>query len=223
MSQEKHCFISAKTTAANCRLKLWKKHFPRFEGFHDELLKTVTKTMDKTRKVMLYIAMSLDGFIAKTDGDISFLSLVEQEGQDYGYSKFTDTVDTVILGRKTYDKILSMGIESPYGERNVYVLTRSPLPAEERISFYSGKLPDLISRLRNQDGKHIYCDGGAETVGLFLQENLFDEMIISIIPVLLGDGIRLFGKHFPEQKLKLVNCTSFEIGLVQLHYICSGN
>jgi len=175
--------------------------------------------MTTNRKVILYIAMSLDGYIAKSDGDISFLSQVEQKGEDYGYSAFTERVDTIILGRKTYDKILSMGFDAYYGDRSVFVLTRSPHSATDKITFYSGNLPELISSLKGQTGKHIYCDGGAETVNLFLLENLFDELIISIIPVLLGDGIRLFGKNFPEQKLQLVSSKSFEKGLVQLHYI----
>ena len=175
------------------------------------------------RKVILYIAMSLDGYIAKPDGDISFLSVVEKEGEDYGYSAFTETIDTVILGRKTYDKVLSMGFTAPYGERNVYVLSRNPYPATDKITFYSGSLSELVSSLKSQSGKHIYCDGGAETVHQFLQNDLFDELIISIIPVLLGDGIRLFGKSFPEQKLQLVSSKSFEKGLVQLHYMTSSD
>lgn len=174
------------------------------------------------RKVILYIAMSLDGFIAKPDGDISFLSLVEQDGEDYEYSAFIETVDTVILGRKTYDKILSMGIESPYGDRKVYVLTRNSIPAD-KITYYSESLTELISSLKSQTGKNIYCDGGAETVHLFLQEKLFDELIISIIPVLLGNGIRLFGKSFTEQNIKLVSLKSFKTGLVQLHYNVNRN
>jgi len=175
--------------------------------------------MKNNRKVILYIAMSLDGFIAKPDGDISFLSQVEQEGEDYGYSAFTETADTVILGRKTYDKVLSMGFDLHYGERKVYVLTRNPHPATEKITFFSGNIPELFSSLKSQSGKNIYCDGGAETVQQLLQEDLIDEFIISIIPVLLGNGIRLFEKDFPEQKLQLAKSKSFEKGLVQLHYI----
>lgn len=171
------------------------------------------------RKVILYIAMSLDGFIARNDGDIGFLSQVEQEGEDYGYSAFTETVDTFILGRKTYEKVLSMGFEAPYGEREVYVLTRTPKPTAGTIHYFSGSLTDLIFRLKKQEGKHIYCDGGAETVHQFLLNDLFDELIISIIPVLLGDGIRLFGQSFPEQKLNLLSSKSFKKGLMQLHYI----
>jgi dihydrofolate reductase len=171
------------------------------------------------RKVKLYIAMSLDGFIAKPDGDISFLSQVEQVGEDYGYSAFMKSVDTVILGRKTYEKILSMGIDKPYGEREVFVLTHNPHPGKDKLTFYSGNLPELISSLKSKSGKNIYCDGGAETVQRLLQEGLIDEFIISIIPILLGDGISLFNKRFQEQKLQLVNSKSFEKGLVQLHYL----
>jgi dihydrofolate reductase len=171
------------------------------------------------RKVILYIAMSLDGFIAKSDGDISFLSAVEKEGEDYGYFQFMESVDTVILGRKTFDKIHSMGIELPYGSREVYVLTRTPGPDSGTVRFYAGNLSDLISTLKSQEGKHIYCDGGAETVHQLLQEDLIDELIISVIPVLLGDGIRLFKGDLQQKKLHLASSKSFEKGLVQLHYI----
>ena len=175
------------------------------------------------RKLCLFIAMSLDGFIAKPDGDIGFLSLVEKEGEDYGYFAFMDTVDTVILGRKTYDKVLSMVAELAYGERDVYILTRTPRPDSGKIKFYSGDLAELITNLKKQSGKSIFCDGGAETVSQFLQKELFDELVISIIPVLLGDGIKLFGKSLPEQKLQLISSKSFEKGLVQLHFILIRN
>jgi dihydrofolate reductase len=175
--------------------------------------------MQNNRRLFLYIAMSLDGYIAKQDDDISFLTAVEQEGEDYGYSKFIETIDTVILGRKTYDKILAMGIDWPYGDRKVFVLTRTPKPDLVNIRFYSGSLADLISTLKDQEGKHIYCDGGAETVHQLLQEDMIDEMTISIIPVLLGDGIRLFKGSLQEKKLQLINAQSFEKGLVQLRYI----
>lgn len=175
------------------------------------------------RKLCLFIAMSLDGFIAKSDGDISFLNQVELEGEDYGYSEFISTVDTVILGRKTYDKVLSMDIEYPYGDRQVFVITRTPRPDSGKTVFFSGKLTDLVLSLKNQPGQNIYCDGGAETISYLLQENLIDEITVSIIPVLLGDGIRLFGQSFPEQKLQLVSSKSFEKGLVQLHYILIRN
>lgn len=175
--------------------------------------------MQNNRKLILYIAMSLDGYIAKQDDDISFLTAVEQEGEDYGYSKFIETIDAVILGRKTYDKILAMGSDWPYGDRKVYVLTRTPKPDSGNIQFYSGSLTELISTLKSEEGKHIYCDGGAETVHQLLQEDLIDELTISIIPVFLGDGIRLFKGGLQELKLQLISVKSFEKGLVQMRYI----
>jgi dihydrofolate reductase len=175
--------------------------------------------MELNGKTSLFIAMSLDGYIAKPDGDISFLNQVEQKGEDYGYTTFIETVDSVVLGRKTYDKVLSMGIEMPYGDRQVFVLTRQPQPARDKITFYSGSLPELISSLKAQPGKNIFCDGGAEMVLQFLRNDLFDELTVSIIPVLLGEGIRLFGENFPEQKLQLIESKTFEKGLVQLHYV----
>lgn len=172
------------------------------------------------RNVCLFIAASMDGFIARPDGDISFLNMVEQEGEDYGYSSFLKTIDTVILGRKTYDKILSMGVELPYGNRPVYVLTRSARADRGNIHFYQGDLKELIKKLQKESGANLYCDGGAETIARLMQQDLIDEMVISIIPVLLGEGIRLFSAPFPEKRLSLLKCQTFEKGLVQMHYTC---
>ncbi|HET6559218.1 MAG TPA: dihydrofolate reductase family protein [Prolixibacteraceae bacterium] len=175
--------------------------------------------MKTNRKLYLFIAMSLDGYIAKQDDDISFLEQVEKQGEDYGYSKFIATVDTIVLGRKTYDKILSMNTEPPYGNREIYVITRTPRPDEGNVHYYSGRISILISSLRSKEGLHIYCDGGAETVHHLLIADLVDEMIISVIPVLLGDGIALFKGGLEEKKLTLQSATSYEKGLVQMHYI----
>ena len=170
------------------------------------------------RKVILFIAMSLDGYIAKPDDNIGFLDKMNVEGEDYGYSTFIETVDTIILGRRTYDKLLSMGVEAPYGERKVFVLTKKQRQSDGNISFYSGEMTKLISSIKKSSGKNIYCDGGAETIWQMLNARLIDEMIISVVPILLGDGIRLFGRTFPENELTLIKSKTFEKGLVQLHY-----
>lgn len=175
--------------------------------------------MNTQRKVILYIAMSLDGYIAKPDDDISFLSMVEQQGQDYGYAAFTAETDTVIWGRRTYDKVLSFGIEMPHGDKQVFVITRTPRSPKGNIIFYTGNIRQLIEQLKTKQGKHIYIDGGAELVNELLKENLIDEFYISVLPVLLGEGIALFKPGRSETKLKLLAATSFEKGLVQLHYI----
>jgi dihydrofolate reductase len=170
------------------------------------------------RKVIVYIAMSLDGFIAKQDDDISFLSAMEEPGQDYGYGDFISTIDTVILGRRTYDKVLSFGIPFPHANKQTYVFTMTPAPSQPNLQFYNGDAGELINTLKQQPGSNIFIDGGAEIVHLFLQHQLVDELIISIIPVLLGSGISLFKQGRPQETLVLNSTVSFPKGLVQLHY-----
>lgn len=172
------------------------------------------------RKLIVYIAMSLDGYIAKEDGDVDFLAMVEKEGEDYGYHEFVKTVDTVIMGRKTYDKIISIVQTYPHEDKDSYIITRTARPDEGNVKFYTGDIKSLIHSLKSSKGKHIYCDGGAEIIFELLQNNLIDEFYISIIPILLGNGIRLFKEFIPEIKLKLNSSRTFESGLVQLHYTC---
>ena len=170
------------------------------------------------RKLTLYIAMSLDGYIAKPNDDLSWLSIVEAEGEDYGYRDFIATVDTVILGKRTYDKVLSMGVGFPHEDKDCYVITRTPQAPIGNIKFYTGDLQELVTKLKAEEGGTIFCDGGAQVVKMLLQHQLIDEFIISIIPILLGDGIRLFHAGIPEQQVQLVNTKSYKSGLVQLHY-----
>lgn len=172
------------------------------------------------RKISLFIAASLDGYIAKPNDDLSFLKIVEKEGEDYGYAKFTDTIDTVIIGRKTYDYVLKE--IGPYhydnGSRDVYVITRNERASVGRTTFYTGDLTKLVERLKSEQGKNIYCDGGAEVINELLKHDLIDEFIISIIPILLGNGTRLFKDGRPEQTLEFITAKTFETGLTQLHY-----
>jgi len=177
------------------------------------------------RKLSLFIATSLDGYIAKPNDDLSFLKLVEQEGEDYGYAEFTANIDTIILGRKTYDYVLREIGSSHYdnGQRDVYVITRTERPSVGRTTFYTGNLTELIQRLKSESGKNIYCDGGAEIVNELLKSDLIDEFIISIVPILVGNGTRLFKDGRPEQQLELLNVKTFDTGLAQLHYKRANN
>jgi len=163
--------------------------------------------------------MSIDGYIARPDGDLDWLSAVELAGEDYGYSNFIKTVDTVILGRKTYDKVLSFGIPFPHSDKQCYIITRTPKPTEGNINFYTGDIPALVAQIKKQSGKNIFVDGGAQIVNEFMKHQLVDEFIISIIPVFLGSGISLFNEGRPEMKMKLAGNNSFSSGLLQLHYI----
>lgn len=174
--------------------------------------------MTTDRKVILYIASSLDGYIAKPNDDLSFLSIVQQDGEDYGYSDFVKSVDTVILGRKTYDWVMAKVPDFPHADKNSFIITRTTRPSIGKTHFYSGKLKDLISKLKAEQGKNIFIDGGAEIVNELLQENLIDEFIISIIPILVGNGTKLFKDGRPELTLELVSTKKFDKGLTQLHY-----
>ncbi|MFT3751405.1 MAG: dihydrofolate reductase family protein [Paludibacter sp.] len=174
--------------------------------------------MNNTRKVILYIAMSLDGFIATKDDGLDFLSVVEQEGEDYSYSDFVNTVDTIIIGRRSYEKVLSMGYNYPNINKEIFVVTHAERPAQGNLKFYNGDLKALVDELKSKPGKDIYVDGGAVLVNELLKDNLIDEFYISVIPVLLGDGISLFNGGRPELNLKLVSSKAYSKGLVQLHY-----
>lgn len=164
--------------------------------------------------------MSLDGYIAQPNDDLSFLKLVEKEGEDYGYAEFTSTIDTLIIGRRTYDYVLKNVGSSHYdnGQRDVYVITRTERQNVGRTTFYTGNLTELVKRLKSENGKNIYCDGGAEVINELLKHDLIDEFIISVIPVLLGNGTRLFKDDRPEQTLEFIEVKTFETGLTQLHY-----
>lgn len=172
------------------------------------------------RKTALFIAMSLDGYIAKPNDDLGFLKLVEKEGEDYGYAAFTGTIDTVIIGRRTYDYVLKEIGPSFYdnGKRDVYVITRTQRPPVGRTIFYKGNIPELIKKLNSGKGKNIYCDGGAEVINELLRHDLIDEFIISVVPILLGNGTRLFKDGRPEKILEFIQAKTFDTGLAQLHY-----
>ena len=170
------------------------------------------------RELILYIAASLDGYIARPDGDIGWLSSVEAPGEDYGYADFVKTVDTVIMGRKTYEKVLEFGIPWPHAGRKCYVLSKTRTGNDENVEFFNGDIGDLVAQIRRALGMNIYCDGGADVVHALMRSDLIDRYVISIIPVLLGDGIPLFKPGRPEQALTLVHSVAFPTGLVQLHY-----
>lgn len=170
------------------------------------------------RKVTVFIAMSLDGYIAKPDDDLSFLSIVEQEGEDYGYQAFVDSIDTVIMGRKTYDWVMSQVPQFPHHDKDTYVITRTSRPSIGTTHFYTDSLKELVLSLKAASGKGVFVDGGAEIVNEMLKEDLVDELIISVIPILVGNGTRLFKDYRPEQRLALISAQHFAKGLVQLHY-----
>ncbi len=165
--------------------------------------------------------MSVDGYIATNDDDLSWLSIVEKEGEDYGYVAFNEFVDTYIVGRKTYDIVLSLtGGDFPQSDKHkCFVITQQEREGENGVVFYNGDISELIAELKQEKGKNIYCDGGAQIVKLLMEKNLIDEYIISVIPIILGDGKRLFMGETPLINLKALPVKQYDSGLIQLHYV----
>ncbi len=171
------------------------------------------------RKVILYIAQSIDGFIEDSDGAIDFLDCVAKEGEDYGYEEFNKTIDTIIVGRKTYQKVLQMGFPYHPDKKKVYVISRQKKEDFDNVCFFNGNITELVEQLKTNPGKNIYCDGGAEIVRLLLKNNLIDEIILSIIPTILGTGKRLFEEISVKSNFITAKTQTFDTGLIQIHWI----
>ncbi len=163
-----------------------------------------------------YLAQSLDGFIARPDGGLDWLDRMHAGGEDYGFQAFYGGVDAVVTGRNTYDVVLRFP-SWPYGEKRVVVLTHRAAAPRDGVAFFSGAPEALVERLGAEGVRHAYVDGGA-VVTQFLRAGLLDDLTVSVIPVVLGDGIRLFQGGLPERPLALRSSRSFPTGLVQLSY-----
>jgi len=167
----------------------------------------------------VFIATSLDGYIARPDGGIDWLAVVERPGEDYGYRRFYDSVGALVMGRKTYD--IARGFpEWPYAGKRCVVLTHAaPAPGQVPggVELHSGDPAPLLGRLAKGGVARVYVDGGA-VIRQFLDAGLIDDVTLSIIPVVLGDGIRLFQGGMAERRLRLRESRSFPSGLVQVEY-----
>jgi dihydrofolate reductase/RimJ/RimL family protein N-acetyltransferase len=166
-------------------------------------------------KCSVYIAGSLDGFVARDDGRIDWLARVERPNEDYGYARFFASIDSVIVGRRTYETALGFGW--PYAGKDCVVLTRQVRSPRHGERFFAGDVRELVQRLTELGRQHAYVDG-PDVIRQFLAAGLVHELTLSLIPVLLGSGIRLFGERASERSLALVESRSFESGLVQLKY-----
>ncbi len=169
------------------------------------------------RSVVLYIATSLDGFIARENGEIDWLLEADNGEGDNGYSAFYSSVDTVLLGNATYQQLFELSDEFPYADKKCYVFSRSEQPSSPHVTFVSENIPKFMEQLQQKDGNHIWMVGGADILDLFLKNRLVDEFIITLIPTLLGSGIPLFKPNNPELMLQLERTDQFG-QMVQLHY-----
>lgn len=170
------------------------------------------------RRLILYIATSLDGYIARPNGDTSWLhdERYSLEGEDFGYGALLQSIDTTLMGFKTYQVILGFDMPFPYPDKTNYVLSRSPHADTAHVRFVRDDATIFVQNLKRQQGKNIWLIGGGQINTLLLKAGLIDEFIITYVPVILGDGIPLFAQGTPEKQLHVLESRSFRNGFVQL-------
>lgn len=170
------------------------------------------------RRVVLGLGMSLDGYIARPDGSVDFLFMPK----DFSMGPFFKTVDTTLMGRKTYEAGLRMsgGSFSTHGLAT-YVLSRSLAPGERNGLIFCNDSPRaIVESLRKRKGKNIWHMGGGELARAFLEDDLIDELYLGVVPKLIGEGLPLFPSGFPERRFRLLENKTFSQGLITLRYEC---
>ena len=167
-------------------------------------------------KVSIYIATSIDGYIARKDGNLDWLQYGHVGNEDYGFKKFINSVDALILGRNTYE-VVSGFDEWPHKDKKVIVLSNTLKTIREEAELFCGPLTNLLSKLHSENIRHVWVDGGI-TASKFLEADLVDDLTISIISMVLGSGIPLFSLMNTEHKCRLISTQSYPSGLVQLKY-----
>lgn len=172
------------------------------------------------KKIILYIAASLDQRIAEPDGSIEWLTeSPNPEKADYGFKDLLTSVDTVLMGGRTYREFLNMDIIWPYPQQMTYVVSRHNWGEKENVRFITENVIEAISELRNQEGKNILLAGGGELTSMLLAADLVDEMQIIYMSVILGKGIPLFPEQPKESKWKLQDSKNSKNGVIQVAYI----
>jgi dihydrofolate reductase len=175
--------------------------------------------MTNKRKIIVNLATSADGYIARSDGDIEWLTRRPAPKGFYGLSEFERSIDTKLLGRKTYDISLQLGAKFDSKTR-YYVFSRRPpsTPVPTGVEFVTDGIGLFAKRLRETEGKNIWLMGGGEIIAAFLDEGAIDEFIISIVPTFIGEGIPLMAHRHRDVPLHLRSVQQFPDGVVQLYY-----
>ncbi len=172
------------------------------------------------RQVILYAAVSLDGYIADSEGKVEWLSdpafRIQQE--DFGYQAFFDSIDTTLMGYKTYEDILGFDLPFPYLNKVNYVFSRRERPAGKWVRIVHSGIPEFVRSLKAQKGKHLWLVGGAQMNAFFLAHGLIDRIILTVAPLVLGKGIPVFNGASSIHYLKRMETRSFDKGWVQLIY-----
>lgn len=174
--------------------------------------------MKNNRKLVLFIAQSLDGYIATKDDSLDWLFKVEGEG-DNGYTEFYETIDTILMGKRTYDWIMNHEKgQFPYPNKACYVFSRYTKDDTGNVKFINGDIVNFTNKLKKERGKNIWIVGGGDLLHSFLKEKLVNELIITIAPTILGEGIPLFKVGDYHLDLSLLSTRNFN-QFVELHYI----
>lgn len=180
--------------------------------------------MASKRRIIVYIAVSADGFIARKDGSFDWLDRPRPKG-NYGMGAFYRTIDTILWGRKTYDIAVAFQKEGKGGaafdqrvKNYVFTRTLAGSGAPAGVEFVDKPIKTFAKRLRAKKGKNIWMMGGAEIIAAFLDEGEIDEFIIHVIPKLIGEGIPLVAPRHRDMRLVLIACKKFSDGVVRLHY-----
>jgi dihydrofolate reductase len=171
------------------------------------------------KKIILYIAASIDGRIAEPDGGIEWLSgFPITEEMNYGYKDFFNSIDTIIMGGRSWREMSNMDAMGTYADKSVYVVSHHNWGEEKNINFITKNITERIAALRNELGKDIWLFGGGELISMLLAANLIDEMQISYIPVILGKGIPLFPEQSKESKWKIKETKVYDSGILKVDY-----
>lgn len=173
------------------------------------------------RNVILYIAASLDNCIARQDGKVDWLDDPEFQlpNEDYGYTDFYKTIDTTLMGNNTYEVMLGFNVPFPYPDKTNYVFTRSTDRQDnEFVKFISGDIVEFVRQLKNGQGQDIWLIGGGQINTLLINNDLIDQIILTLIPIIIGQGIPLFNGKRKETKFTLEASRSYDSGLVQLTF-----
>jgi dihydrofolate reductase len=175
--------------------------------------------MTERRRIIVHIAASADGYIARPDGSLDWLTSRPAPKGFYGMPEFTRSVDAKLLGRKTFDLSLEMGAPFSANDRH-YVFSRQPPPASvpAGVEFISESIAAFAERLRDQPGKNIWMMGGGELIASFLDEGAIDEFVITVVPIFIGEGIPLIAPRHLDVPLILRSVKPFPDGVVQVHY-----